>query len=343
MSAGNRLPVYNPAAPRHWRSLEELAGAKAVEEESAELLAYAGGLDRRDLLKSLGVSLALAGMTACTRQPAEKIVPYVRQPEEIVPGKPLFFATAMTLGGYSTGLLVESNMGRPTKAEGTRCTPSLGATDTLPGRALGSTIRSGRRSRISTIRAWRRLSPRLAPRRRAKEKGEACASCQRWGPRLWGPAPGIDGTRPRPAGTVGAGQSRQRPLSRRGRGSPLDSVLNVEKADVILPSTPTSSPADQATWRRVAVAARRRSETGADEPPYAVESMPGVTGAMADHRLPMRRRCRSLRALVAALVGLDPPTRRHAAVAEDLKAHRGTGLVLAGDGQPPAVHASRTP
>ena len=57
------------------------------------------GLDRRDLFKFVGASLALAGASACTRQPAEKIVPYVRQPEEIVPGKPLFYATAMTVGG----------------------------------------------------------------------------------------------------------------------------------------------------------------------------------------------------------------------------------------------------
>ena len=50
-------------------------------------------------LKLMGASLALAGLTACTRQPTEKIAPYVRQPEEIIPGKPLFFATAMPLGG----------------------------------------------------------------------------------------------------------------------------------------------------------------------------------------------------------------------------------------------------
>jgi len=158
MSGGRRLPVYDPAAPRHWRSLEELAGAKPVEEEPAELLAYAGGLDRRDLLKSLGVSLALAGMTACTRQPAEKIVPYVRQPEEMVPGKPLFFATAMSLGGYSTGLLVESNMGRPTKAEGNPLHPaSLGATDTFCQAALYGLYdpeRSQTVTYLDEIRAW---------------------------------------------------------------------------------------------------------------------------------------------------------------------------------------------
>src|SRR6478735_5544711 len=88
------------------------------------------GLDRRDLFKFAGVSLALAGVTACTRQPTEKIVPYVRQPEEIVPGKPLFYATAMSVGGLATGLLVESHEGRPTKVEGNPLHPaSLGATD----------------------------------------------------------------------------------------------------------------------------------------------------------------------------------------------------------------------
>ena len=80
----------------------------------------------------MGASIALAGATACTRQPDELIVPYVRQPEEVVPGKPLFFATAMTLGGIATGLLAESHMGRPTKLEGNPEHPSsLGATDLL--------------------------------------------------------------------------------------------------------------------------------------------------------------------------------------------------------------------
>ena len=85
----------------------------------------------------MGASLALAGVTACTRQPAEKIVPYVRQPEELIPGKPLFYATAMTLGGVATGLLVESHEGRPTKIEGNPLHPgSLGATDVFAQAAI---------------------------------------------------------------------------------------------------------------------------------------------------------------------------------------------------------------
>ena len=82
----------------------------------------------------MGASLALAGLSGClSSSPAptdEKIVPYVNQPEEIIPGKPLFFATAMPLGGFGRGVLVESHMGRPTKIEGNPLHPaSLGAAD----------------------------------------------------------------------------------------------------------------------------------------------------------------------------------------------------------------------
>src|SRR5437667_12810199 len=141
MTGSSSLPVHLRAEqPRYWRSLEELAGIpEPAKESSEELLAHAAGLDRRELLKYTGVSLALAGLTACTRQPAEKIVPYVRQPEEIVPGRPSFFATAMALGGVPTGLLVESHEGRPTKGEGHPQHPgSLGEPHILaPAAVLG--------------------------------------------------------------------------------------------------------------------------------------------------------------------------------------------------------------
>src|SRR5687767_11121058 len=119
----------------YWRTLEELSDAESFHEflhrefpqRASE---WEDPVGRRRFLQLMGASLALAGLGACTRQPAETIVPYVSQPEEIVPGKPLFFATAMTLGGMATGLLVESHEGRPIKVEGNPEHPaSLGATD----------------------------------------------------------------------------------------------------------------------------------------------------------------------------------------------------------------------
>src|SRR5215813_4433204 len=118
-----------------WRTLEERAGDPAFLERlynefPSEVEAIADPVQRRTFLKLMGASMALAGVTACTRQPVEKIVPYVRQPEELIPGRPMFFATAMAIGGVATGLLVESHEGRPTKVEGNPEHPgSLGAAD----------------------------------------------------------------------------------------------------------------------------------------------------------------------------------------------------------------------
>src|SRR5437588_6603275 len=106
----------------YWRSLQELSRSKDFEdvlrdEFPRQALPLSNGVDRRDFVKLMSASMALAGLAACNR-PAEKIVPYVKQPEGLVPGKPMFFATAMSLGGYATGVLAESHMGRPTKVEG---------------------------------------------------------------------------------------------------------------------------------------------------------------------------------------------------------------------------------
>jgi Fe-S-cluster-containing dehydrogenase component len=85
--------------------------------------------ERRTFLKIMAASMALAG-AGCKGPPQEEIVPYVQMPELLVPGQPLFYATACMRQGYANGVLVESNMGRPTKVEGNPHHPSsLGATD----------------------------------------------------------------------------------------------------------------------------------------------------------------------------------------------------------------------
>src|SRR5271167_4324011 len=123
------------AGPEYWRSLEELAGSPAFQEALYREFPkgaseWVESVSRRGFLKVMGASMALAGMTGCVRLPLEPIVPYVRQPEDVIPGRPQFYATAMTLGGYASPLLVESHLGRPTKIEGNDRHPaSLGGTD----------------------------------------------------------------------------------------------------------------------------------------------------------------------------------------------------------------------
>src|SRR4051794_17082110 len=121
--------------PDYWRSLEELAGTERFQhflhrefpENATEL---ANPESRRTFLKVMGASLALAGVSGCAIRSAEKIAPWVKAPEQVVPGRPRFFATSMTSRGLATGLLVESHSGRPTKIEGNPDHPaSLGSTD----------------------------------------------------------------------------------------------------------------------------------------------------------------------------------------------------------------------
>src|ERR1041385_2653581 len=119
----------------YWRSVEEFVDAPEFEEfVKREYPDHAETRDdsvsRRNFLKVMGASLALAGLGGCVIQPPEKIVPYVSQPEGMLPGRPLFFATGYSIGGVATGLLVKSYDGRPVKIEGNPDHPgSRGATD----------------------------------------------------------------------------------------------------------------------------------------------------------------------------------------------------------------------
>jgi MoCo/4Fe-4S cofactor protein with predicted Tat translocation signal len=172
---------------RFWRSLEEYLDTPEFQEmlhrEFPEQASeWTDPVTRRRFLTVMGASLALMGLNGCSTQPAprEKIMPYVRQPQEIVPGKKLYFATAMPLAGVVTGLLVESHEGRPTKIDGNPLHPAsppashpdadVGASDLLmqasilglydPDRSQGVTYRGQPRS-------WNEM---LAELRRALEK-----------------------------------------------------------------------------------------------------------------------------------------------------------------------------
>src|SRR5437868_14194310 len=109
--AAIRAKLASAEGPRFWQSLEELAETEGFQDflyrefprQASEWEGDEPG--RRKFLKLMGASLALAGLSACTRQPNENIMPYVRAPEEVIPGKPLFFATAFEMSGAATGVL----------------------------------------------------------------------------------------------------------------------------------------------------------------------------------------------------------------------------------------------
>src|ERR1700689_400408 len=133
--ASVRAKLAGESAPRFWQSIEEVSDTKEFRhflehEFPGKESKDSDGVNRRDVLKLMAASAAMAGLSACTKLPPEKIVPYVHPPEEIVAGRPLFYATSMPQAGVATGLLVESHMGRPTKIEGNPEHPgSLGGTD----------------------------------------------------------------------------------------------------------------------------------------------------------------------------------------------------------------------
>src|SRR5580693_7438014 len=119
----------------YWRSLDELTSVEGFKDflhrefprQASEWIDDEG---RRNFLKIMGASLALAGLGACTKQPTEYIMPYVEAPEKAVAGKPLFYATAFPVSGIANPVLVETHEFRPTKVEGNPEHPaSMGTTD----------------------------------------------------------------------------------------------------------------------------------------------------------------------------------------------------------------------
>ncbi len=108
---------------RYWRSIDELADTAefqaAVEREfPSAAQEWVDPVSRRGFLKLMGASMALAGVAGCTKQPDEPIYPYVKAPEDLVLGKPMYFATANPLPTGAVPVLVKSDQFRPIKVDG---------------------------------------------------------------------------------------------------------------------------------------------------------------------------------------------------------------------------------
>ncbi len=349
----------------YWRSLEELADTeefrKFLHEEFPGLAGiWSGPINRRNALKLMGASLALAGLSACTR-PAEKIIPYVHRPEEFVPGKPLYYATAMPLGGYAKGLLVESHMGRPTKVEGNPQHPaSLGATDVF-SQASVLTFYDPDRSQAVTRNG--RISSWLSFLTAISEQAEAQHIVKGAGFRiltetvtsptlsfqiqaLLDAFPAAKWHQYEPAGGNDA-----RVGSRLAFGDFVNTSYRLDKTEVILALDADFLCTGAANLRYARDwADRRQARRGVESMSrmYMVESMPSGTGAVSEHHFPLRTaEVEAFARAVAKQIGLpvqaqsksSVPDNWTAALVRDLQQHRGSSLVIAGEYQPPALHA----
>jgi molybdopterin-containing oxidoreductase family iron-sulfur binding subunit len=360
--AGLRRRLADSTGRTYWKSLEELARApQFLEFLHREFPEQAASFDdpdgRRGFLKVMGASLALAGLTGCTRQPEEKIVPYVKPPEEIVPGRPLFFATAVTDGGYAKGVLVESHMGRPTKVEGNPDHPaSLGATDVF-GQAsvldLYDPDRSQTLTYLGEIRPWgsflAAVKAALDGQRATQGAGLRILSETVTSPTMAGQLQELLGAFPaaRWHQYDPVGPDSVRAATAQATGAPSEVLYDLVKADVVVcldADFVGHGPANLPLIR----AFTSRRKLGAGQSPagmnrlYVAESSPTLTGALADHRLPVR--ASEIEGLARAVAeGAPPAGSPHAAwiaaAVKDLQAHAGRCVVMAGPWQPAAVHA----
>jgi MoCo/4Fe-4S cofactor protein with predicted Tat translocation signal len=360
-----RGKLKEKSGKEYWRTLEELADdphfdALLHREFPRHAAEWDDSVDRRDFLKLMGASLALAGMAGCGRPDEAHITPYVKQPDGMVLGRPNFYATAMPFGADAVGVLVESHEGRPTKIEGNPDHPSsLGATSAFVQASILNLYDPDRSQTVQyagEIRSWSAFldaaqglatsvkatngesfriltgsitSPTLTSQIR---KLLAAYPQAKW--HQWEPAAG-DGAR------EGA---------KLAFGRAVNTVYMLGKANVILSLDAdflASGPGHIAYAKQFS---RRRKLDGPDDSLnrlYVVEPTPSVTGSSADHRLPLRASDLELfaRALAGKLgLGVATSLQGEAAkwldtVVTDLQKEHGAALVVAGEHQPAAVHA----
>jgi MoCo/4Fe-4S cofactor protein with predicted Tat translocation signal len=355
----------------YWRSLEQIEERPefraALEREFPEGASeLPEGVTRRDMIMLLGASLSLAGLAGC-RRPVEEIVPYVNPPEEFVPGIPRYYATTMPFGRTAYGLIVESHEGRPTKIEGNPSHPStLGTSSSRvqasvlglydPDRSQSITEKGARKSWEDFVKAWAQLSE---PHAADGGAGLAVISESYSSPTLARLVSELRTRYPKLQWATYDAVSDENRLAglRQATGRDVDLMLRFDRASVILclDADPLLTDPEMIRHARGFAAGRRAGASGgAMNRLYAVEGVYSLTGAMADHRLRLESRqiAPFLAALAARLAppaagaslagagvpGVDP--RWIDALAKDLQANRGKGLIVAGDRQPPAVHAA---
>ena len=356
----------------YWRSLNQLADTpefrafleQEFPEEASDLPAQ---MNRRKFLTLMGASMAMAGLVSC-RRPVEKIIPYVKAPEEIIPGVPKRYATTMPFGTDAYGLVVETHEGRPTKIEGnTKHPATLGSSDIFMQAAILGLYDPDRSQKVREkgtekewadfVVFWQKLYPEMISRQGA---GLAFLTTSSASPSFYRQQLDLQNELP------GSKWYTWEPVSsenvRNGisavTGEQLNPTYDVAKAKIILTIDSDlflSEPGHLRHARGFAAGRRVQSEKDDMNRLYAVESAFTVTGGMADHRkaLPSNQMHRFVFQLIKVLKGyavnLDgidiPPEETKIdqkwiqALANDLVANRGKSLIVAGSHLPAEVHA----
>ncbi len=359
----------------YWRSLDELEQTAEFREavrrefpnDDFDRLPPA---TRRQFLKVIGASLALAGLTAC-RWPKEEIVPFAHRPEGRTPGVPQRFATSMEIGGAALGLLVTSYDGRPIKAEGNPLHPdSLGALSAVaqaeilqlydPDRSRRLLLREGGQQYVKDWSDFESLA-----RERFSGTGVAVLTGASSSPTLAALRERFLTAHPEVRWYEHEPITRdnEREGTRLAFGSMVRIHPHFREAEVVACFDADPLFDHPAALRLVReFAAARNPESGSGARLYVGESGYSLTGVRADHRVAVASsRVPALLAAVAnrlvAEHGLELPAaaagfagstdhsatddERHFVdlLAADLMAHRRRGVVLVGPRQAPAVHA----
>ncbi len=354
-----------------WRSLEEIAGSDEFEELihrefPREAATWPEGVDRRKFLQLAGASLALGGLTACTKQPPEKIVPYVDQPEILVPGKPLSYATSYSRGGFATGLLAESHMGRPTKVEGNPDHPmGTGATDLFAQASvlgLYDPDRSQVVRELGRIRTW---GGYLEATGKAIEALGAVGGLRLriltgtvTSPTLAATIRRVLGEHPRARWHQyeAAGRHSARAGAEAAFGAAAETRYDLAGAEIVVAVDAdflADGPGSLRQARDFMRLRRIRAGKSSMNRLYSVESSPTMTGTLADHRLPVRgSQVAAVAAALAERLGVAGATGAGAgeagldgrhdawldAAASDLRSHPSRSAVIPGEYAGAEVH-----
>jgi len=353
------------SGPQYWRSLEELAQSDGFfemlhREFPRQASVWPEDSSRRNFLKLMSASLALAGLSACVKQPLEPIVPYVRQPDEVVLGNPLFFASAMPFGAYATPVLVESHEGRPTKIEGNPEHPAgLGGSDVFAQASILDMYDPDRAQIITYLGALSTWSDYITALRGAlngqkalQGAGLRILSSPTSSPTMASLMDQVQKAFPQSKWIQWEPVNRDNVAAgaKLAFGDYVETRYNLAKAQTVLSLDGDflSSGFPGFLYYARQFAAQRNPDLHEKMLRfYSIQSTPTNTSGKADHRLPVRAsEVEQLARAIAAGLGVGggsnakPEHQKFvAAVVKDLEAHKGAAVVIPGDNQPPAVHA----